>query len=140
MWGFQAAGAAPIVLGHRVDQPETFATAIRIGNPASWEKATAARDESGGLIEAVTDEEIFAAYRDVVRLAGIFCEPASAAGLAGVRRLRAEGRLDPGERVVCVLTGHGLKDPDSGARVAAEQGLLESDATLPAIAEALGWQ
>ncbi len=140
MWGFQAAGAAPIVLGHPVEQPETFATAIRIGNPASWAMATAARDESGGLIEAVTDDEIYAAYRDVVRLAGIYCEPASAASLAGVRKLRAEGRLEPGARVVCVLTGHGLKDPDSGACLAAEETMLEADATLPAITEALGWR
>ena len=137
MWGFQAAGAAPIVAGHPIERPETFATAIRIGNPASWEKATAARDESGGLIEAVTDDEIFAAYRDVVRLAGIFCEPASAASLAGVRKLRAEGRLDPDAIVVCVLTGHGLKDPDSGARLVEPP--LEADATLPAVMEALGW-
>ena len=139
MWGFQAAGAAPIVLGHPVDEPETFATAIRIGNPASWDKATTARDESGGLIEAVTDDEIYAAYRDVVRLAGVFCEPASAASLAGVRKLRAEGRLSPDSRVVCVLTGHGLKDPDSGACLAAEEQMLEADATLPAITRALGW-
>jgi len=138
MWGFQAAGAAPIVAGHPVEQPETFATAIRIGNPASWEKATAARDESGGLIEAVTDDEIFAAYRDLVRLAGIFCEPASAASLAGVRKLRAEGRLDPDATVVCVLTGHGLKDPDSGARLVEPP--LEAGATLPAVMEALGWR
>ncbi len=139
MWGFQAAGAAPIVLGHPVEHPETFATAIRIGNPASWEKAVAARDESGGLIEAVTDDEIFAAYRDVVALAGIFCEPASAASLAGVRKLRSDGRLDADACVVCVLTGHGLKDPDSGTRLAAEHGLLEADATLHSITEALGW-
>jgi threonine synthase len=139
MWGFQAAGAAPIVLGRPVEHPETFATAIRIGNPASWEKAVAARDESGGLIEAVTDDEIFGAYREVVALAGIFCEPASAASLAGVRRLRAEGRLDPEARVVCVLTGHGLKDPDSGARLAAGHGVLEAEASLRSIVEALGW-
>ena len=140
MWGFQAAGAAPIVLGHPVEHPETFATAIRIGNPASWEKAVAARDGSGGIIEAVTDDEIFGAYRDAIALAGIFCEPASAASLAGVRKLRAEGRLDADARVVCVLTGHGLKDPDSGACLAAEHGLLEADATLPSITEALGWR
>jgi threonine synthase len=139
MWGFQATGAAPIVLGHPVEHPETFATAIRIGNPASWDKAVAARDESGGLIEAVTDDEIYAAYRDAIALAGIFCEPASAASLAGVRKLRAEGRLDPDAQVVCVLTGHGLKDPASGACLAAEHGLLEAEATLPAITEALGW-
>ncbi len=139
MWGFQAAGAAPIVLGHPVVHPETFATAIRIGNPASWEKATAARDESGGLIDAVTDDEILAAYRD--RRAGSPASSASresAASLAGVRKLRAEGRLDPDATVVCVLTGHGLKDPDSGARLVEPP--LESAATLPAIMEALGWR
>jgi threonine synthase len=139
MWGFQAAGAAPIVLGHPVESPETFATAIRIGNPASWAKAVEARDASGGLIEAVTDDEIFAAYRDVVALAGIFCEPASAASLAGVRKLRAAGRLEADARVVCVLTGHGLKDPGSGDRLAAQRDLLEADATITAITEALGW-
>ncbi len=137
MWGFQAAGAAPIVVGHAVERPETFATAIRIGNPASWTKATAARDESGGLVEAVTDDEIFAAYRDVVRLAGVFCEPASAASLAGVRKLRAEGRLDHDAIVVAILTGHGLKDPDSGARLA--EPTVEVDATLSAVMEGLGW-
>ena len=93
MYGFQAAGAAPIVLGHPVAEPETVATAIRIGDPASWTKATAARDESGGLIEAVTDDEILAAYRDLARLEGVFCEPSSAAGVAGVRQLVAAGRL-----------------------------------------------
>jgi threonine synthase len=121
MLGFQAAGAAPIVRGEPVEAPETVATAIRIGNPASWKGAVAARDESGGSIEAVTDEDILAAQRDIVRLEGIFCEPASAAGVAGVRRLAAEGRLGADEVVVCVLTGHGLKDPDA---VAAEEGTL----------------
>ncbi len=137
MWGFQAAGAAPIVNGAPVEHPETFATAIRIGNPASWDKAVAARDESGGLIEAVTDDEIFAAYRDVIRLAGIYCEPASAASLAGVRKLRAAGRLDPDALVTCVLTGHGLKDPESGARLT--DPLVEVAADLPSLLEALGW-
>jgi len=121
MLGFQAEGAAPIVRGAAVMEPETVATAIRIGNPASWELAVAARDESGGLIEAVSDEEIIAAQHDVVRLEGIFCEPASAAGVAGVRRLAADGRLHRSETVVCVLTGHGLKDPDA---VQAEEGTL----------------
>ena len=111
MFGFQAAGAAPIVLGHRVEAPETIATAIRIGDPASWAKATAARDESGGLIEAVTDDQILAAWRDLAREEGIFCEPSSAAGLAGISRLAGEGRLDPSATIVCVLTGSGLKDP-----------------------------
>jgi threonine synthase len=137
MWGFQAEGAAPLVLGHPVEHPETFATAIRIGNPASWDKAIAARDESGGLIEAVSEDEIFDAYRDVVRLAGIFCEPASAASLAGVRKLRLAGRLDADSLVVCVLTGHGLKDPDTAGRLA--DPLVTAAPTIPAVMEALGW-
>jgi threonine synthase len=120
MLGFQAEGAAPIVRGEPVESPETVATAIRIGNPASWEGATAARDESGGLIETVTDDEILEAQRMIVQLEGVFCEPASAAGVAGVRRLATEGRLGA-DLVVCVLTGHGLKDPDA---VQAEEGSL----------------
>jgi threonine synthase len=137
MMGFQAAGAAPIVLGHPVEHPETVATAIRIGNPASWDRAVAARDESGGLIEAVTDEEILAAYRDVVRLEGIFCEPSSAASIAGVRRLAREGRLDRGATVVCVLTGHGLKDPDTAGTIVPE--IVEASPTTGAVMAALGW-
>jgi threonine synthase len=121
MLGFQAEGAAPIVRGAPVESPETIATAIRIGNPAAWAGATAARDESGGAIEAVSDDEIMAAQRDIVRFEGIFCEPASAAGVAGVRRMVADGRIGSEETVVCVLTGHGLKDPDS---VQAEEGTL----------------
>jgi threonine synthase len=112
MLGFQADGAAPIVHGAAVDKPETVATAIRIGNPASWQEALVARDESGGLIEAVSDEEILSMQLRIARMEGIFCEPASAAGVAGVARLAREGRLAPSETVVCVLTGHGLKDPD----------------------------
>jgi threonine synthase len=121
MLGFQAQGAAPIVRGAPVDEPQTVATAIRIGNPASWEAAVAARDESGGLIEAVSDAEILDSQRDIVRLEGLFCEPASAAGVAGIRRLAAEGRIGQDEVVVCVLTGHGLKDPDA---VSVEEGSL----------------
>jgi threonine synthase len=121
MLGFQAEGAAPIVLGAPVEAPETVATAIRIGNPASWEGAVAARDESGGVIESVTDDEILEVQRLIVRLEGIFCEPASAAGVAGVRRLAREGRIGADEVVACVLTGHGLKDPDA---VQAEEGSL----------------
>ncbi|MGH2383310.1 MAG: threonine synthase, partial [Candidatus Limnocylindria bacterium] len=121
MLGFQAEGAAPIVRGEPVEAPETVATAIRIGNPASWQWAVQARDDSGGLIEAVSDDEILEAQRLVVGLEGVFCEPASAAGVAGVRRLAAERRIGPGETVVCVLTGHGLKDPDA---VQAEEGSL----------------
>jgi threonine synthase len=123
MLGFQAAGAAPLVGGEPVERPETVATAIRIGRPASWDGAIAARDESGGTIEAVSDEEILEAQRDVVRLEGIFCEPASAASVAGVRRLAREGRLHRSETVVCVLTGHGLKDPDI---VTGEEGSLRT--------------
>src|SRR5207237_7270733 len=114
MLGFQADGAAPIVRGEPVAEPETVATAIRIGNPASWSGATAARDESGGVIESVSDEEILAAQRDIARLEGIFCEPASAAGVAGVRELARAGGLHRSDTAVCVLTGRGLKDPDAG--------------------------
>jgi threonine synthase len=113
MLGFQAAGAAPIVDGAPVTEPETVATAIRIGNPASWKGAVAARDESGGLIEAVTDQQILSAQADIARLEGIFCEPASAAGVAGVRQLVEAGRLERPQTIVCILTGHGLKDPDT---------------------------
>jgi threonine synthase len=119
MLGFQANGAAPIVRGAPVEQPETVATAIRIGNPASWAGAETARDESGGVIEAVSDTEILEMQRRIIRLEGLFCEPASAAGVAGVARMAAEGRIHAPEGVVCILTGHGLKDPDA---VAAEEG------------------
>ena len=135
MLGFQAQGADPIVRGEPVEAPETVATAIRIGNPASWQQAVEARDESGGLIEAVSDEEILEAQRLIVRLEGVFCEPASAAGVAGVRRLVAEGRIGVKETVVCVLTGHGLKDPDA---VQAEEGTLTPiSPDLGAIREAM---
>jgi threonine synthase len=112
MWGFQAAGAAPIVEGHVVEQPQTIATAIRIGNPASWTKALAARDESGGRIDAVTDREILAAYRLLARSEAVFVEPASAASVAGLLKVAAAGELPAGSRVVCTVTGNGLKDPD----------------------------
>jgi threonine synthase len=135
MLGFQAAGAAPIVNGAPVERPETAATAIRIGNPASWQGAEAARDESGGAIEAVTDDEILAMQLRILRTEGVFCEPASAAGAAGVERLAREGRLHRSEGVVCVLTGHGLKDPDI---VAGEEGTLTPvDADLRAIRRAM---
>jgi threonine synthase len=110
MWGFQAAGAAPIVYGEIIDEPETVATAIRIGNPASWNEAVAARDESGGRIEAVTDDEILDAYRFLASREGVFCEPASAAGVAGI--LKYSDDLPDGP-IVCTLTGHGLKDPET---------------------------
>jgi len=108
MFGFQAAGSAPIVEGHPIEHPDTVATAIRIGNPASWYGATAAASESGGAIEAVTDEEILAAYRFLASEESVFCEAASAASVAGLIKVGAPS----GSTVVCVLTGHGLKDPD----------------------------
>jgi len=143
MLGFQAAGAAPIVLGHPVEDPHTFATAIRIGNPASWKAAEAARDESRGLIGMVTDREIRLAYQALASSEGIFAEPASAAGVAGLIKLAKHGYFDAhkpfqGERlrVVCVLTGHGLKDPDSALRAAAEP--LSVEAEEDAVLEAMG--
>ena len=118
MWGFQAAGAAPLVLGHPVDDPQTIASAIRIGNPASWDGAVAARDESGGSITAVTDDEILDAYRRLAREEGIFCEPVSGASVAGLLKLTRQGGQArdgtdlAGKTVVCVITGAGLKDPE----------------------------
>ncbi|MHB0866672.1 MAG: threonine synthase [Thermoleophilia bacterium] len=113
MIGFQAAGAAPLVLGHPVENPETIATAIRIGNPARGDEALAAAGDSGGFIDKVTDEEILDAYHLVAAAEGTFCEPASAASLAGVIKKKREGAIEDGATVVCVLTGHGLKDPDT---------------------------
>jgi len=136
MWGFQAAGAAPIVRGAPVANPETIATAIRIGNPASWQQAEAARDESGGIIEAVTDEEILAAYRLLAASEGLFCEPASAAGVAGLLQAHAAGRLEPDQVVVCTLTGNGLKDPHWALDCAPEPVVVPVQAE--AAAQALG--
>ena len=112
MFGFQAAGSAPIVLGHPVLNPVTIATAIRIGNPASWSSAEAARDESDGIIDAVTDRQILEAYRLVARSEAVFVEPASAASIAGLLMTVADGRLPVGSTVVCTVTGNGLKDPE----------------------------
>jgi threonine synthase len=138
MWGFQAAGAAPIVLGHPVDQPDTIASAIRIGNPASWRQAVAARDDSNGLIEAVTDEQILAAHRILSAQEGVFVEPASAASAAGLLAMHAAGRLAPGQRVVCTVTGHGLKDPEWAVKgpggVAAQPVRVPVDAMTAAVA------
>lgn len=116
MLGFQAKGAAPIVLGHPVEKPETIATAIRIGNPASWQGAIHARDESGGKIDAVSDDEIIQAYKMVASVEGIFCEPASAASVAGIIKLNKEGYFKEPCSVVCTLTGNGLKDPDTAIK------------------------
>lgn len=142
MMGFQAAGAAPIVLGHPVENPDTFATAIRIGNPASWKGAEAARDESDGAIGMVTDREIKHAYRMVAATEGVFCEPGSAASIAGLIKLAENGyfeSIDPyhGDRfkIVCTLTGHGLKDPDSAIAAGSDPISVDSneDAILSAI-------
>ena len=132
MVGFQAAGAAPLVLGHDVETPETVATAIRIGRPASKYGALAAAAESGGGIHAVTDDEILAAYRLLASAEGVFCEPASAASVAGLLKFGAP----PGARVVCVLTGHGLKDPDNAIGQIAPPRTV--DATYNAISTELG--
>ena len=112
MLGFQASGAAPIVKGEVVPQPSTIATAIRIGNPASWTKALDARDRSGGLINAVTDREILSAYRFLARQVGVFVELVSAASVAGLLQSAEAGLVPPGSTVVCTVTGHGLKDPE----------------------------
>ena len=131
MWGFQAAGAAPLVTGEVFDHPETIATAIRIGNPASWDGAIAARNESEGRIEAVTDEEILAAYHLLASEVGVFCEPASAAGIAGILAYATDL---PEGTIVCTVTGHGLKDP---ATATADVRMPETvEATVEAVAEA----
>jgi threonine synthase len=117
MIGFQAAGAAPIVLGKIVEDPQTVATAIRIGNPASWQAALKAVQESSGLVDMVTDEEILAAYALVAAEEGVFCEPASAASVAGAIKMSRAGSLREGDTVVCTLTGHGLKDADTAISV-----------------------
>ena len=138
MLGFQAAGAAPIVENRPIEKPETIATAIRIGNPATWVGAVAARDESRGSISAVTDHEILAAYRSLAEVEGVFCEPSSAASVAGVTKLAAAGSLDRDALLVAVLTGAGLKDPDTAERAVAGR-IVESDATEAGVRGALGW-
>ncbi len=117
MMGVQAEGAAPIVRGHVIDHPQTMATAIRIGNPASWKLALQAVQESSGTVEMVTDEEILVAYQALAKEEGVFCEPASAASVAGLTKDSQAGRLPEGATVVCTLTGHGLKDPDIAVNI-----------------------
>jgi len=131
MMGFQAEGAAPIVRGHIVAKPETIATAIRIGNPASWEQAERARDESGGVIDMVSDEEILKAYRYLAQLEGVFGEPASAASLAGLIKMAERGVVKAGDAAVCTITGHGLKDPDNAI------GISPKPVSIPARLDAL---
>jgi threonine synthase len=136
MFGGQASGAAPLVLGRPVDDPQTVATAIRIGNPASWATAIEARDQSEGMIAAVDDEVILDAQRRLARLEGIFCEPASAAALAVLERAISEGAVAPGANAVCVLTGTGLKDP--GAVEGALEPIIEIAPDAAALARAMG--
>ena len=136
MYGFQAEGAAPIVRGHAIEKPETVATAIRIGNPASWEKAEAARDESGGIIDMVSDAEILATQRLMASEAGVFGEPASAAPLAGLIKLYEKGMDFSGKVIVCVVTGNGLKDTEAALRDAPP--FLELPADLAEVEKALG--
>jgi threonine synthase len=136
MLGFQASGAAPIVTGRPVGTPSTIATAIRIGNPASWKLAEAARDESGGLIDSVTDRQILGAYRLLARKEGVFGELASAAGVAGLLQACERGQVTAGSRVVCTITGHGLKDP--GWAVSAAPAPVTIPADTSAAAAELG--
>ena len=136
MMGFEAAGAAAIVKGHTIESPDTVASAIRVGNPASWKKAVMARDESGGVIDAVTDDEIMEAYTMMARQEGIFCEPASAASVAGLLKLARGGMRLNDDKVVCVITGSGLKDPDTAVTI--EPSFMEEyPADLEAIEDAM---
>ncbi|MDD5132424.1 MAG: threonine synthase [bacterium] len=133
MMGFQAEGSAPIVLGHPVKDPKTLATAIKIGNPASWKQAEAARDESGGVIDMVSDDEIVNGYQMLAKYEGVFCEPASAAGVAGLKKYIEKGYFDKQSgipKVVCILTGHGLKDPDNAIKVATQPKVVEANINI----------
>jgi len=127
MMGWQAEGSAPIVHGKRIDDPKTIATAIKIGNPASWEFAEAARDESGGIIDMVSDDDILKAYSMLASKEGVFVEPASAASLAGVIKMHERGIFKGGETIVCTLTGHGLKDPDRAVKYASPPVKVKTD-------------
>jgi threonine synthase len=135
MIGFQAEGAAPIVRKEIVEKPETVATAIRIGNPASWKRAEEARDESGGVIEMVSDDEILSAYSLIASLEGVFCEPASAASVAGVIKMNMKDLFQKGDTVVCTLTGHGLKDPENAIKISEKPTTVpvEMDSVLKAM-------
>ena len=144
MLGFQAEGAAPIVRGHPIENPETIATAIRIGNPASWKTAAAAREESGGLIDMVSDNEIIEAYKLLAMKEGVFVEPASAASIAGLLKLTKKGYfkrmaqdLRRRAQVVCILTGHGLKDPDRAIKSVKKPRVVKSN--LKAVLKEIGY-
>jgi len=134
MWGFQAAGAAPLVTGRIFASPTTIATAIRIGNPASWQQALAARDQSGGVIASVTDRQILAAYRLLAQSEGVFVEPSSAASVAGLLQSAEQGALDRGRTVVCTVTGHGLKDPEWAISAAPAPVTIPPEAKAAALA------
>ncbi|GAB3525715.1 threonine synthase [Arthrobacter monumenti] len=140
LWGFQAAGSAPLVLGHPVTEPDTIATAIRIGNPASWDSAIAARDESGGLIDSVTDEEILQAHRWLSAKEGVFVEPGSAASVAGLLKKHAAGEVPESKTIVVTVTGHGLKDPQWALRNADGSDVepVRVDFDVVSVASALG--
>ena len=137
MMGFQADGAAPIVKGRVIDRPKTLATAIRIGNPASWKGALAARDESGGVIGCVSDDEILAAYKLLARKEGVFGEPASAASVAGLIKMVKQGLKLSGKKVVCIITGTGLKDPNLPAKFA--EPFPELPVDIKIVEQTLGW-
>lgn len=137
MMGFQAAGASPLVSGHPIEHPETLATAIRIGNPASWQQAVAAKDASQGQFNAVTDDEILDAYRLLASQEGVFCEPASAASVAGL--LKVKDQVPAGAKIVCVLTGNGLKDPDTAINRCQNQFKTGIEATPKAVAQVMGF-
>jgi threonine synthase len=137
MMGWQAAGAAPLVLGHPVSHPETVATAIRIGNPASWQGAMDAARESSGSIRSVTDEEILHAYKLLARTEGVMVEPACAAPLAGLIKAIRAGEIPDGSLVTATMTGHGLKDPDTAIRVAGCEP-IQAKATKEAVMAAVG--
>jgi len=138
MLGFQAEGAAPIVKGYPIKDPETIATAIRIGNPASWKQAEAARDESGGLIDAVSDDEILQAYKLLAGKEGVFAEPASCASVAGLLKLSKKGYFKKPAKIVCILTGHGLKDPDRAIKTVQAPKAIKADIKL--ILSAIGYK
>ena len=136
MVGYQAAGSAPFMRGHMVDDPDTVATAIRIGHPQSWEQAWKVREESGGWFDECSDEEILAAQKLLAQKEGVFCEPASATSLAGALRDIKTGKIPEGSSVVCTLTGHGLKDPDT-AIAQSQGGVLTIDAALEPVKAAI---
>ncbi len=137
MCGYQAAGAAPFVAGHMIDEPETIATAIRIGHPQSWDKAWAAQKESGGWFDKFTDAEILAAQKMLSQYEGIFCEPASATSLAGAMQDIISGKIPEGSRIVCTLTGNGLKDPDTAISQCAAAHPVTIEASLDAVKRAI---